>query len=274
MWTLNDGTVLPTLGFGTYPLRGDDCVEACLSALECGYRSLDTAVNYQNETEVGQALQRSGLAREDVRITTKIPGRDHERAQALASIEGSLERLGVDYLDLALVHWPNPSVGRYVEAVEGLLDARDQGLVRSVGVSNYAATHLREVIAATGYVPAVNQIEVHPLFIQQDMLEVHRELGILTQAWSPLGKAQAQYDAPPVRQAAQRTGATPAQVILRWHIQRGVMPLPKSATPARQAENLQVERFILTDQEISAINALTRVDGRLFGGDPLTHEEM
>lgn len=274
MHTLNDGTTLPAIGFGTHPMKGEEGTSAILSALEAGYRLLDTAVNYENETEVGEALRRSGLAREQVQVTTKIPGRSHERSTAVAAIEESLTRLGLEYVDLALVHWPNPSVGRYVEAVQGLLDCLERGLVRSVGVSNYTEPLLREVIEATGHTPSVNQIEVHPLFPQEQMRTAHRELGILTQAWSPLGKRQAQYDATPVIETAARLGVSPAQVLLRWHLERGVMPLPKSATPERQRENLDVLGFTLTDAEVAAITALGRADGRLFDGDPNTHEEM
>lgn len=274
MHRLRDGTLLPHLGFGTYPLRGEEGVAAIVSALEAGYRYLDSAVNYQNELEVGEALRRSGVDRADVIVATKIPGRDHARARAIASVEGSLERFGLDQLDVVLVHWPNPSQGRYVEAVEALLECRERGLVRHVGTSNYTETHLREVVAATGEAPVCNQVELHPLFPQAEMLRVHEELGVLTQAWSPLGKRQAQYDAAPVAGAAARLGVTPAQVILRWHLERGVMPLPKSADRERQRTNLDVEGFTLTQQEVEAITALGRPDGRLFGGDPRTHEEM
>lgn len=274
MHTLRDGTTLPHVGFGTYPLRGEEAVTAITSALEAGYRYLDSAVNYENEREVGEALRRSGIERDEVMVATKIPGRSHERHRALETVQASLHLMGLDHLDVVLVHWPNPSQGRYVEAVEGLLDCRERGLVRHVGTSNYTVEHLREVVSATGETPVLNQVECHPLFPQEDLLEVHRELGILTQAWSPLGKRQAPYDDPAVAGAAGRAGVTPAQVILRWHLERGVMPLPKSATPERQAANLDVQGFTLTQDEVAAITALGRPDGRLFGGDPMTHEEM
>lgn len=274
MHTFRDGTTLPTIGFGTYPMKGEEAVTAVVSALQAGYRYLDSAVSYENEGEVGDALRRSGLDRDEVMVATKIPGRSHERHRALETVEASLHLMGLDQLDVVLVHWPNPSQGRYVEAFEGLLDCRERGLVRHVGTSNYTAEHLREVIAATGEAPVLNQVECHPLFPQEELVGVHRELGILTQAWSPLGKRQAQYDAPAVRQAAERAGVTPAQVILRWHLERGVMPLPKSATPERQVSNLDVEGFTLTAEEVAAITALGRPDGRLFDGDPMTHEEM
>lgn len=274
MHTLRDGTPLPQVGFGTYTLRDEEGVTAIVAALRAGYRYLDTATNYENEREVGEALRRSGVDRSEVLLASKIPGRAHERDKAVATVERSLELLGVDQLDVILVHWPNPRRLRYVEAVEALLECRDRGLVRHVGTSNYTEGHLREVIAATGEAPVLNQVECHPLFPQARMLAVHEELGILTQAWSPLGKKQAPYDAPPVAQAAARHGVSPAQVILRWHLERGVMPLPKSATPERQRANLDVDGFTLSAAEVAAITALGRPDGRLWGGDPETHEEM
>ena len=273
-YTLNDGTTLPAIGFGTYPLRGEEGVTAVVSALETGYRLLDTAVNYENETEVGEALRRSGLPRDQVRVTSKIPGRHHAYDLAISSTKESLQRLGLDHLDLHLIHWPNPSQGRFVEAWRALVDLREQGLVTTIGVSNFTEAHLRTIIEETGVTPAVNQIEMHPLFPQEAMRAVHAELGIRTEAWSPMGKRQAQYDAPPVRDAAARLGVTPGQVILRWHVQLGSVPIPKSATPSRQAENLDVLGFELTADEVAAITALGRPDGRLFGGDPDTHEEM
>lgn len=274
MHSLRDSTQLPPVGFGTYPLRGEDGITAIVSALEAGYRYLDTATNYENEREVGEALRRSGVERSEVLLASKIPGRAHERDKAIACVKRSLELLGVDQLDVILVHWPNPRRLRYVEAVEALLECRERGLVRHVGTSNYTEGHLREVIAATGEAPVLNQVECHPLFPQERMLSVHEELGVLTQAWSPLGKGQAQYAAPPVAQAAARHGVSPAQVILRWHLERGVMPLPKSATPERQRANLDIDGFTLDPPEVGAITALGRPDGRLWGGDPDTHEEM
>jgi diketogulonate reductase-like aldo/keto reductase len=272
--TLVDGTTVPIVGFGTYPLRGDDGVKAIVSALENGYRYLDTAVNYENEVEVGEALRRSGVARADVRIATKIPGRFHANALALQSLRDSAERLGVDTIDVGLIHWPNPSRDLYLEAWEALLEAQRDGLVTTVGVSNFTEAHLDRVIGATGTTPALNQVELHPFFPQADLRAVHERLGILTQAWSPLGKRSAPFDEPAVADAAAAHGVSPGQVILRWHVQLGSMPLPKSATPERQRQNLDLDGFTLTDEQVEAITALGRPDGRLFGGDPDTHEEM
>lgn len=272
--TLNDGNSLPAIGFGTYPLRGDEAVAAIDSALEIGYRLIDTAVNYGNEADVGRAVRQSGLARDDIQITSKLPGRHHAYDDAIRSVEESLERLQVDYLDLHLIHWPNPSVGKYLQAWQALIDLRERGLIRSIGVSNFTQAHLGHIIDETGVVPAVNQIELHPRFPQEHMRAVDTDLGIITQAWSPMGKARAPLDEPAVLDAAQRLGVAPGQVILRWHIQIGSLPIPKSADPLRQRENFDVFDFALTDSEVSAISALAETDGRLFGGDPDVHEEM
>jgi 2,5-diketo-D-gluconate reductase A len=273
-YTLNDGNTLPVVGFGTYPLRGDTGVDAMCHALEAGYTLLDTAVNYGNEEEVGEAIRRSGAARENVQVATKIPGRHHERKLAVESVEESLRRLRTDFLDLCLIHWPNPRVGRYVEAWRALVEVRERGLVRSIGVSNFTEQHLHDVVDDTGVTPAVNQIELHPYFPQVRMREVNAALGIQTQSWSPLGKRSAPFGEAPVAQAAQAHGVTPAQVVLRWHLTVGALPLPKSASPQRQRQNLDLFGFDLTDAEAAEITALARPDGRLFGGDPDTHEEM
>jgi diketogulonate reductase-like aldo/keto reductase len=273
-YLLNDGSSVPGVGFGTYPLRGEEGIAAIVSALENGYRYLDTAVNYENEAEVGEALRRSGVPRNEVRVATKIPGRFHARPLALQSLRDSADRLGVDRLDVGLIHWPNPSQGLYPQAWEALLEAQREGLVATVGVSNFTEQHLRRVIDETGVTPALNQIELHPYFPQPQMRAVHDRLGVRTQAWSPLGKRQAPFDEPPIATAAVSHGVSPGQVILRWHVQLGSMPLPKSGTPARQRANLDVDGFELSAAEVDAISALARPDGRLFDGDPDSHEEM
>jgi 2,5-diketo-D-gluconate reductase A len=272
--TLNDGHELPAVGFGTYPLTGPEGVEAIASAIDVGYRLLDTAVNYGNEEEVGEAIHRSGVPREELLVCSKIPGRHHGYDDAVRSTKESLQRLGLDHLDLHLIHWPNPSQDRYAEAWRALVDLQRDGLVRSIGVSNFTEAHLRRIIDETGVTPAVNQLELHPYFPQQEMRRVNADLGIVTESWSPLGKRQAPFDEPPVAAAASRLGVTPGQVILRWQVQLGALPIPKSATPSRQRENLDVLGFELTDDEVAAITALGRPDGRLFGGDPDSHEEM
>ena len=273
-YTLNDGTTLPAIGFGTYPLRGEDGTAAIKSALDTGYRLLDSAVNYENEFEVGDALRRSGVDRDEVRIQSKIPGRHHGYDDALASIRESLETLQLDHIDVHLIHWPNPSVDKYVEAWRALVTAQQEGLVTTIGVSNFTEDQLHRIIHATGVTPAVNQIELHPYFPQVEMRKVNADLGIRTEAWSPLGKRQAPFDEPPIAEAAAAHDVSPGQVILRWHYQLGSLPLPKTATPQRQEDNLTIFNFELTDAEVDAISGLGKPDGRLFGGDPNTHEEM
>ena len=271
---LNDGHDLPAIGFGTYPLSGDDGIAAIVSAIEVGYRLLDTAVNYGNEEEVGEAIRRAGVPREELVVCSKIPGRHHGYDDAIASTKESLQRLGLDHLDLHLIHWPNPSQGRYGEAWRALVDLQRDGLVRSIGVSNFTDEHLRRIIDESGVTPAVNQLELHPYFPQEQMRQVDADLGIRTESWSPLGKRQAPFTEQPVAAAAERHGVEPGQVILRWQVQLGAVPIPKSATPQRQRDNLDVFGFELSDDEVAAITGLGRPDGRLFGGDPDTHEEM
>ena len=209
-----------------------------------------------------------------MQVASKLPGRHHAYDDAIASVRGSLERLGLEYVDLHLIHWPNPSVDQYVEAWRALVDLQKEGLVRSIGVSNFTEAHLTRIIDDSGVTPAVNQIELHPRFPQVEMRAVNERLGIRTEAWSPMGKRNAPLEEDPVTAAATRLGVTPGQVILRWHVQLGSLPIPKSSNPERQRQNLDLFGFELSDAEIDAISALGRPDGRLFGGDPDTHEEM
>lgn len=271
---LNDGHRLPAIGLGTYPLRGADGIAAMVSALEAGYRLIDSAVNYENEVEVGEAVRASGLDREDILVTTKVPGRFHAKDLAIRSVEDSLSRMRLDVLDLVLIHWPNPSRGLYVEAWEALVECRDRGLVRSIGVSNFTEEHLDRIIEATGVTPAVNQVEIHPRFSQEQMVAAHERLGIVTESWSPLGKGTVDLTAEPIAEAARKHGVTPAQVVLRWHIERGLLPLPKSASPQRQRENLDIFGFELSPAQVQAISSMRVADGRRFDGDPDVHEEM
>lgn len=272
--TLNDGTTLPAIGLGTYALRGTSGAEGMAEALRQGYRLLDSAVNYENEGAVGKAVRMSGIPREEVRVTSKLPGRHHKKPNVTWAIEELLLRSGLDYLDLYLIHWPNPSQQLFVEAWEGMIEARERGLVRSIGVSNFLPEHLDQLIARTGVAPSVNQVELHPYFNQPVQRAADKQRGILTQAWTPIGKGTGLLAEPQVVEAARKHNRTPAQVVLRWHLQLGVLPIPKSATPSRRLENLNVADFQLDDADMRSIDRLSRPDGRLFDGDPRTHEEF
>lgn len=269
-----DGMDLPAIGFGTHPMQDQQAVEAVASALHAGYRLIDTAVNYKNEDAVGRGVDESGVDRSDVIVTTKLPGRHHGHDATLRSFEESCQRLGSEVIDLYLIHWPNPSVGKFVDTWRAMVQLHRDGRARSIGTSNFTEEHIDRIADATGMLPAVNQVEMHPYFPQVELRAFHREHGIVTEAWSPLGKGTALLEEPVVRSAAARLDVTPAQVVLRWHVQLGSVPIPKSANHQRQRENLDVFDFELTDQEVADITALGRPDGRLFGGDPNVHEEM
>ena len=270
--TLNDGAWFPELGLGTYDLRGEEGIAAIVAAIDSGYRLLDTAVNYENEREVGEAVRRSDVDRGKVLVASKIPGRHHGRREAVDSIRGSLDRLGLDRIDLQLIHWPNPSVGKYVDTWRGLIEARELGLVRSIGVSNFTEDQLTELIEETGVVPSVNQVELHPYFPQAELRAFHATHGIRTESWSPLAKRSELLTEQILTELATIHDVTPTQVVLRWHTQIGSTPIPKSADADRQRENADVFGFTLTDDQLAAISALER--GRLWDGDPNTHEEM
>lgn len=272
MRTLNDGHEIPAIGFGTYKLNGDDGMRAVVTAIETGYRLIDTALNYENETEVGEAIRRSGVPRGEITLATKLPGRFHGRKEARTGFEKSLTNLGVDYVDLFLIHWPLPRVDKFVETWQTMIDLREEGLIRSIGVSNFTQRHLRRIMDETGVVPAVNQIELHPHFPQADMRAFHAEHGIQTQSWSPLAHQKSLLDETAVTAVAEAHDVTPAQAVLRWHVQLGTVPIPKSANASRQAENFDVFGFELTEEEIDSIASLE--SGRLWGGDPETNEEF
>lgn len=263
---------LPAIGLGTYPLRGSDGVAAMRSALEAGYRFVDTAVNYRNEREVAEALQQSGLPREDVWVQTKVPGRDHRGARRC--VETTLQVMDLEVVDSVLIHWPNPSRDEYLAAWEGLIEARERGLVRHIGVSNFHAHHLDRIIEATGVTPFANQIELHPYLPQEEMRAADSERGILTQSWSPIARGGDLFEEPAVTAAAEAHGISPGQAVLAWQVSLGAMPLPKSADPQRQRDNLAAASVALTEAEVDAISALGRPDGRLFDADPDHHEEL
>jgi len=272
MKKLNDGNQLPALGFGTYKLTGDDGIDSIVSALEAGYRLLDTALNYKNEREVGEAIRRSGIPREEIFVTTKLPGRHHGSDETLLSFEESRMNLGLDYVDLYLIHWPLPRIDKYVETFRAMIKLREEGLVRSVGVSNFTEQYLTRVISETGVTPAVNQIELHPRFPQGHLREFHARHDILTESWSPLARGSDLWTEQIISDIAAAHGVTPTQVVLRWHHQLGAVPIPKSSSPERQRENLDVFGFELSHAEIASISSLE--SGRLWDGDPETNEEF
>lgn len=272
MRTLNDGHELPAIGFGTYKLNGGDGLNAVVTAIESGYRLIDTALNYDNEAEVGEAIRRSGVPRGEISLATKLPGRFHGEVEARAGFAESLKNLGVDYVDLFLIHWPIPRIDKYLDTWRTMIALRDEGLIRSIGVSNFTQGYLTRVIDETGVVPAVNQVELHPHFPQAELREFHAEHGIQTQSWSPLAHQRSLLQDPIITEVAQAHGVTPSQAVLRWHVQLGSIPTPKSSSTLRQKENLDVFGFELTDAEVAAISSLE--SGRLWGGDPETNEEF
>ena len=272
--TLNDGTTFPAMTFGTYKLNGAAGVEAMKSALNVGYDALDSAFNYENEGAVGRAVKESGRDRKDLRIASKLPGRHHAYDEALATIEESLYRAQLDYYDLYYIHWPNPKQGKYVEAWKALIEAKKRGQIRSIAVCNFLPEHLERLEAETGVLPSINQIELHPYFPQDEMRKWNHDHGIITQAWSPLGRANDLLTNPLLEKIAKRVGKGVGQVILRWHHQLGSVPIPKSATPKRQIENMSIFDFTLTDEDMAATATLARPKGRLKNQDPAVYEEF
>ncbi|MFI5673207.1 aldo/keto reductase [Streptomyces cellulosae] len=269
--TLNDGTTIPALGLGTWPMDDTLAEQAVREALQTGYRLVDTATNYRNETGVGRGVAGGPVPREDIVVTTKLPGRHHGYDETLASFEESRARLGLDYVDLYLIHWPLPRVDKYVDSWKAMIRLREEGLVRSIGVSNFTVGHIERLEKETGVLPSVNQIELHPFFPQEELRAFHADKGIVTESWSPLGRGTALLDDPAVVTAAEAHGVTPGQVVLRWHIQLGALPIPKSAEPERQRRNLDVFGFELSPAEVAAIADRPH---RRVGGDPETHEEF
>ena len=261
MLTLNDGRAMPQLGFGVWRVSETDAAAVVGTALADGYRLLDTAAAYGNEEGVGAALAASGLPRDAVFVTTKLWNGDQGYDSAMRACEASLRRLGLDAVDLYLIHWPCPAKGLYVETWKALVRLREEGRVRSIGVSNFTPETLERIADATGVVPSVNQIELHPRFQQRAMRALHQRLGIVTQSWSPLGRGH--LDASPVlAEIAAAHGKSWAQVVIRWHLQSGLAVIPKSATPTRIAANRDVFDFALSDAEMAAIGELQDPGGR------------
>ncbi|MEU4008879.1 aldo/keto reductase [Streptomyces pseudogriseolus] len=269
--TLNDGTTIPALGLGTWPMDDAEAERAVTSALRAGYRLIDTAANYRNETGVGRAVAAAGVPREEIVVTTKLPGRHHGYEETLASFEESRARLGLEYVDLYLIHWPLPRVGRFVDSWKAMVKLRQDGLVRSIGVSNFTPAHIDRLEKETGVLPSVNQVELHPFFPQEELRAFHADKGVLTESWSPLGRGSRLLDDLAVAAVADAHGVTPAQAVLRWHVQLGAVPVPKSSGPERQRANLDVFGFELDDAQMRTISDRAH---RRIGGDPEVHEEF
>ncbi len=270
--TLADGNTMPVLGLGTWPMDDDDAVAAVGDALRAGYRLVDTATNYGNEQGVGRAIRESGIPREEIFVTTKLPGAQHGRREALAGLDESLARLGLDHVDLYLIHWPLPTIGRYVETWEALVELRSQGKARSIGVSNFTPAQIDELVERTGVPPVVNQVELHPEFSQAELRAWHEAHSIVTESYSPLGPDTGVLGHPGIAAVAAAHGRTPAQVILRWHVQIGAVPIPKSSDPARLRQNLDVFSFELDPEQMAVLDGVN-CDNRT-GGDPETNVEL
>ncbi|GII00318.1 aldo/keto reductase [Planobispora takensis] len=266
--TLNNGVRMPQLGFGVWQVPDAEAGVAVAAAIEAGYRSIDTAKLYRNEEGVGRAVRASGVPREELFITTKLWNDDHGYDSALRAFDASMDRLGLDYLDLYLIHWPLPAHGKYVETWRALEKIYADGAVRAIGVSNFPVEQLEHVLKEGEVVPAINQIELHPMLPQAGLRAFHAEHGILTEAWSPLGQGRGLLQEPVLAELAAKHARTPAQVVLRWHLQLGNVVIPKSVTPSRITENFDVFGFELDAGDMAAIDALDT--GTRLGPDPAT----
>jgi 2,5-diketo-D-gluconate reductase A len=266
---LVNGAQIPVVGLGTYPMSNDSAAKEVATALELGYRLVDTAFAYGNEAGVGKGIRDSGVAREDVFLTTKFNRESHSREGVRLAWERSVKLLDVDYLDLLLIHWPNPGYGKFVEAWEGMIELLEQGRVLAIGLSNFKIPHSEQIIA-TGVMPDVNQIQLSPFYPRHDVVEFHRAHGIVTEGWSPL-KPVSMLESDAITSAAAAHNVTPAQVALRWQIQQGIVPIPKSSHPDRQRANLDVFGFELDHAEMMAIDALARDESEIADSDVTGH---
>lgn len=279
--TLNDGNMIPQFGLGVFQTPPDETAAIVQTAIKAGYRHIDTAKAYANESGVGEGIRRSGVARGDVFVTTKLWNEDQGYDATLAAADRSLAELGSDYLDLYLIHWPSPHRGLYLDSWRALVRLKEEGRVRSIGVSNFTAEHLDRIIAETGVTPAVNQVELHPRFQQAALRDVHGRLGIATESWSPLGRGVSEgmssgnlrgngvIEDPVITGIAGKHGKSPGQVIIRWHLDTGLIVIPKSVRAERLRENIDVFDFTLDADDLSAIAALDISDGRI-GPNPMT----
>jgi 2,5-diketo-D-gluconate reductase A len=262
---------MPVLGFGTWPMKNKEAERSVAQAIEIGYRLVDTAYAYGNERGVGKGLAASGIAREEIFVTTKFNREWHGVAEVRESVEGSLEKLGLDFVDLLLVHWPNPVQGRYVDAWEGMLMLREEGLIKAAGTSNFKPAHIDRLLGATSQAPEVNQIELSPLVTRTGPREYHVRHGIVTQSWSPLGAGNELLTLPVVQDISKRHGKSAAQVVLRWHIQSGFSTIPKTSTPARMRENLDIFGFELSDEDMRALDELDQGEAAATDSDEFGH---
>ena len=268
--TLRNGLELPALGMGTWPMDDAQTADAVASAVEAGYRLFDTAENYGNEAGVGEGIRRSGIARSEVVITTKFNKRWHSRDGVRQAFSSSAKKLGTDYIDLLLVHWPNPDQDQYVEAVQGLADLLEEGMIRGIGVSNFKPAHLQR-LADAGVIPDLNQIQVDPRHIREASRQANNRLGIVTESWSPLGRDGGLLKDPVVTALAAKYERTAGQIVLRWHIQQGLVPIPKASSRAHLAENLAVFDFVLEETEIAELSALDTGEAGILDSDSFGH---
>lgn len=268
--TLANGVTMPLLGLGTWPMNDSEAAVAVANALDMGYRLVDTAENYENERGVGEGIRKSGVSRADVFVTTKFNRKWHSVDGAREACEASLARMGLDYIDLLLVHWPNPDQDRFVEAYQGLVRLLEAGLVRAIGTSNFKPAHLQRLFDV-GLVPHLNQIQLDPYHLRDDLVDIHRARGIVTGAWRPLGCGNAMLADPVISAVAERHGRTTAQVILRWLTQQGFVATPKSSNPTRMAQNLDIFDFSLSAEDMAQLGGLDRPDPEMFDADSFGH---
>lgn len=265
----HDGRSIPQLGYGVWQVEDEVAADVVAQAIEAGYRHIDTAAIYGNEEGVGRAIASAGVPREELFITTKVWNSDQGRERTRGALESSLEKLGTDDVDLYLIHWAKPAQGLYLETWEALIEAQEEGRVRSIGVSNFPAEQLEEIIQATGVVPVIHQVETHPYWQQRRLREVQERHGIVHESWSPLGQGGEVLEDPVITAIAEAHGATPAQVVIAWHLAEGFVVIPKSVTPERIVSNLAAAELTLSEEELEQIRGLDREDGRI-GPDPAT----